>query len=103
MGIGRVQALQLPAADGDVHHELLFDGVVVTEPGEWCGKNAFFAMPFKTLKRSFYQDRLRTTHKGTLRTRGVFCRSRSLVVNAADVKPAPPAFCQVRKHIFCAF
>ena len=41
MGIGRVQALQLPAADGDVHHELLFDGVVVTEPGEWCGKNAF--------------------------------------------------------------
>jgi hypothetical protein len=58
MGIGRVQALQLPAADGDVHHELLFDGVVVTEPGEWCGKNAFFAE--KTLKRSFYQDRLGT-------------------------------------------
>ena len=26
MGIGRVQALQLPAADGAVHHQLTFDG-----------------------------------------------------------------------------
>jgi hypothetical protein len=29
MGIGRVQALQFPAADGDVEHQLLFDGAVV--------------------------------------------------------------------------
>ena len=30
MGIGRVQALQLPAADGAVHHQLTFDGKVVS-------------------------------------------------------------------------
>ena len=31
MGIGRVQALQLPSADGKVQHQLLFDGAVTHE------------------------------------------------------------------------